>query len=354
MQSDIIINASSKLYVTYFLLDRIGMKTIRTKSIFRWISLLVLSVLALSLCLLDCSAEEHTVLIFILGSDLETDSGSVTDDLMEITRATKDIPVRVIAYLGGSMVWWMPELENSRCYVLEIEQGTRKIIQDYGEQTSSNAARFGSFLKQYGHNGDDLILWGHGLPGGKGIGYDSIAGNDTLTLSEIQEGLRKSSLKLRLIGFDACNMATLEAAWSVLPYSEYFAASPEVEALSGWNYRNVLSHLSLQDNNAPEALKQDFVKTGRREIRRKPLTVLRLSDLKVYADSVIRVLDTTPAYSESVTLNELAESCWDREAGEMIMKLLGNQMLLISGREEGDQFILPDIQEAYNAFINRK
>lgn len=319
----------------------------------RRISVIAL-LLVLSVFLPGCHAESHTILIYILGSDLERDSGSATNDLMEITRATKETPVKVIAYLGGCTTWWMPGLESSHCYAVEIEQGNRRILYDYGQLTSSDTEPFASFMTEYGHNGDDLIIWGHGLPGGKGIGSDITADNDSLSLAEIQTGLEICGLKLRLVGFDACKMATLEAAWIVLPYAAYFAASTEEEALSGWNYRDTLSVLNAPEKNAPEKLRSQAIRGNSGNILRKTLTVLNLADCENQAAILCRVLDTAPLFSTPVLLNELAESCQDREAGEVIQRLLDGQHLLVSGMEREDRFVLPGIQDAYIAFANRE
>lgn len=43
-------------------------------------------------------------------------------------------------------------------------------------------------------------------------------------------------VKVRILGFDACLMASAEVAFTVSPYADYLIASQEVEPGNGWNY----------------------------------------------------------------------------------------------------------------------
>lgn len=69
------------------------------------------------------------------------------------------------------------------------------------------------------------------------------------------------SKKLGLIGFDACLMASLEISAMLSPYTEYVAASPEVE-VSSWNYQRFLAGIDAAvDNKTEDGLDLMYIAT---------------------------------------------------------------------------------------------
>ena len=299
-------------------------------------------------------AEEQTILMYMLGCDLESESGAATDDLMEILHTTAESHIHVIAYLGGSEAWWMPGLENDHCYTVKIQQGKMEILQDHGRQVSASKKQFLQFLTSYAHNGDDLILWGHGFPGFEGIGVDKIANEDKLSLAEMKEAFTEGRLHFRLIGFDACEMATLEAAWTFAPYADYFAASPEIEAVSGWNYSATIQALENTDADAPLQLREMALQAAKRNPSVLPLTVIDEKELTQSAPSINRLLNSSIQSAETVSLTQLAAVCSDKEAGMTVLNTLDGQALMISNPGADTSVELPDIQENYVSFLFRR
>ena len=77
-----------------------------------------------------CAAERTTVLIYMCGSDLESDIGSATADLNEIIRA--DLPadgdVRVLVATGGAESWWTEEISPDSLGIYEVnEEGLTRL-----------------------------------------------------------------------------------------------------------------------------------------------------------------------------------------------------------------------------------
>ena len=316
--------------------------------------IIILSLSIFYLTMNSSFAEKQTVLLYMMGCDLETDSGAATEDLIEVLRATKESSVHVIAYLCGSESWWLPGLENGHCYAIEIQQGNMTLLRDFGRQPSATDEQFSLFLREYGKSENDLILWGHGFPGFTGIGVDSLMDEDTLTLAEIQKGLQASGLHFRLIGFDACEMATLEAAWLLAPYADWFAASPQIEALSGWDYRAVIRYLSDMENDAPLKLREAGLQAARRNPSVLPLTVIDENHIIENADNINQILDGAMYPGEPVSLAQLAASCPDREAGDAVLRLLDGQILTLFNPDENLTVSLPGIQDSYAAFLTRR
>jgi hypothetical protein len=88
-----------------------------------------------------------------------------------------------------------------------------------------------------------LILNDHGSSW-PGVGADGSAGNDQLTLQElhdgIAEGLETAGVdNLDILGFDACLMATYEAASTLQDVATRMIASQELEPGYGWDYTSL-------------------------------------------------------------------------------------------------------------------
>ena len=199
-----------------------------------------------------------------------------------------------------------------------------------------------------------MILWGHGFPGFEGIGVDKIANEDKLSLAEMKEAFTEGRLHFRLIGFDACEMATLEAAWTFAPYADYFAASPEIEAVSGWNYSATIQALENTDADAPLQLREMALQAAKRNPSVLPLTVIDEKELTQSAPSINRLLNSSIQSAETVSLTQLAAVCSDKEAGMTVLNTLDGQALMISNPGADTSVELPDIQENYVSFLFRR
>ena len=203
--------------------------------------LLLLCVFFFSTAVPQASAEQQTVLIYMLACDLETDSGAATKDLLEIMKASNDInELKIIVYIGGSEKLWFSGLEHARCYDLAFESGECTIINDLGRVTSAEQNSLLRFLNAYGTDGIDLILWGHGSGKSTELGYDDLFDRDTINLAELTGALKESGLHFRMIGFDACEMASEKMLEAVIPFAELFVGPSETEEINGWNYAELL------------------------------------------------------------------------------------------------------------------
>ncbi len=113
-------------------------------------------------------------------------------------------------------------------------------------------------LKEANHTPGDyslLVLWGHAYRFGFGNAAvsDGIDGIDFAELTrvlrdtqrELQARMGTSELpKLDVIGFDACDLATVEAAVQLSEFANYMLASQVGIPLPGWPYTRVLDRLA--------------------------------------------------------------------------------------------------------------
>ena len=200
---------------------------------------------------LDAIGEVQTIMVYLVGSDLESDYGNASLDLDEMETAGVDTAHNnILVYAGGASEWQDRGLSSDECTVLLLTDTGFVPVDTYPAENMGDPLTLSSFLN-YGFDffpadSYSLILWDHG--GGPVLGYGVDENfRDLLTLDELSEALEDSvgahMTKLEWIGFDACLMSSLEVASVLAPYANYMIASQETEPGWGWNY-DFLSELS--------------------------------------------------------------------------------------------------------------
>src|SRR5690606_29676842 len=125
---------------------------------------------------------------------------------------------------------------------LRVESGSVEELEDLGEVEMGDAESLQDViewgLEQAKTVKVALVMWDHGG------GWNEFGNDDShrseLTLPEIRDALEagltaaEREVKLDLIGFDACLMATYETARELEPFAQYLLASQELEPGNGW------------------------------------------------------------------------------------------------------------------------
>ena len=225
------------------------------------ISLLGIIIVLLSILLFTGDNTSRTIMIYMVGSDLESKLGIATADLEGIDPKKIDLKHNnILLYTGGTTEWknYISNEENA-LYIL-TEDGFGK-IEKYDKENMGSPNTLTSFLN-YGYDNYetdtyDLILYDHGGAISGAI-FDDFT-NDNLSLSDFSEALRNSRFnennKLDVVLFDTCLNGTLEVANVFKDYANYLVASEEVSYGS-----NVYSTLAfLNDINNASSI--DFGKT---------------------------------------------------------------------------------------------
>lgn len=188
------------------------------------------------------TSTSRTIMIYMIGSDLESDGGMASLDVKEIENSGFDLTKNnVVIYAGGAKKW-ENSFQNNAIYEL-TEAGFTKVNQD-NKSSMGNPQTLTNFLdyvdNNYSSDKYSLILWDHGAGPIVGYGIDELYESDSLMLKELEMAFENSSLlsknKLEFIGFDACLMSSVEVANSVKDYSNYMIASQDLEPGFGWDY----------------------------------------------------------------------------------------------------------------------
>jgi len=213
---------------------------VQMKRIFGLLLALALLLGALSPAIL---AEEAgwVILVYLAGTDLETESGAASLDLIEMAQASTGPEPLFVVQTGGTREWALPDLiPNDRLARFEV-RGKDLVPLAEAELASMGAAGtlrdFVTWgMETYPAARHGLIVWDHGSGSINGVVFDELFDNDSLSLMEIAEALAGFENAFEFIGFDACLMATLETAQTLAPFARYMVASEELEPGSGWDY----------------------------------------------------------------------------------------------------------------------
>lgn len=186
-----------------------------------------------------------TLMIYMMGSDLESRSGAGTSDLEELENSGIDTDsVNVVVYCGGAPRWQNDMVTKDENAVLLLTKKGFKAVEGMGSVSMGEADCLKDFLnyahKNYPADNYALVLWNHGNGPVMGYGKDMLFDNDSLTLAEMKTAMASSPFKgenkLEWVGFDACLMASAELSCIWAPYADYLVASQEIEPAFGWNY----------------------------------------------------------------------------------------------------------------------
>ena len=190
----------------------------------------------------------YTLMIYIVGSDLESGDGAASSDLKEIASATSGTNLNIIVQTGGTKRWWVSGIGAGKVQRWEIRDGKMMQLADLGRTNMASPDTLYDFIKfassNYPANRYSLILWDHGGGSVAGYGWDEVYSSQHLDLSGINKALAASGIKFDFVGFDACLMGSVEVAYMLEPYADYLIASEETEPSSGWYYTKFVSALA--------------------------------------------------------------------------------------------------------------
>lgn len=190
--------------------------------------------------------QTQVLMIYMVGSDLESERGLASADIREIQESGFDEErLQIILCTGGAAYWWNDSVSADECAVFEVHADELKKVYTLNDDNMSEPAAVTEFMDfAYGNYAADsysMILWDHG--GGAVVGYGGDENHyyDMLALYQLREAFADTKMtaegkKLEWIGFDACLMGMLEVADTCAPYADYLVASEGMTADSGWDY----------------------------------------------------------------------------------------------------------------------
>ena len=191
---------------------------------------------------------------YLCGSDLESNGGFATSDLMEMMEVALPENVRVIIQTGGAKTWQnnVVDADILQRYVYDSEGLT--LVDELPPASMGDAATLTDFLRyckqNYPAEKTAVLFWNHGGGSVSGAAFDERYGYDSLTLDEMHTAFGRvweadeNNPPLELVGFDTCLMATVDVVGTFAGTARYLVASEEVEPANGWDYTGWLGALA--------------------------------------------------------------------------------------------------------------
>ncbi len=187
-----------------------------------------------------------TVLVYMIGSNLESESGCGTMDIQEMCDAGIGKNVNLIIEAGGAKKWQNSVISAGKLGRYKVESNGIITVDERNKSSMVNKDEITDFIKwgvkNYPADSYNLIFWNHGGGTLAGFGMDELFKGD-LSIGDISSAVKASNTHFNFIGFDACLMGTVETAYSLAPYADYLIASEEEEPGYGWYYTGWLKAL---------------------------------------------------------------------------------------------------------------
>lgn len=182
----------------------------------------------------DFQENTRTIMIYMVGSDLESEAMIPSNDLAAINPNEVDLDnVNVLLYTGGTTKWHN-FISNDENAIYELTKDGFIKIKTYPKENMGSPETFTTFLNfgydNYITENYDLIIYDHG-GAIDGAVYDDFT-DDHLSLADFKMALANSPFnednKLELVLFRTCLNGTIEVADVFDDYADYLVASTEV------------------------------------------------------------------------------------------------------------------------------
>lgn len=191
---------------------------------------------------------------YLCGSDLESNGGFATTDLMEMMEVQLPENVNIVIQTGGSNVWQNEYMDPTKLQRWLFNSEGLQLLEEQESANMGDSQTLYEFLdfanSNYPADKVAVTFWNHGGGSVSGAAFDEIYGQDSLDLAEMYKAFDavwpadKENPALELVGFDTCLMATVDVAAVFQNFSRYLVASEEVEPGNGWYYTGWLGELA--------------------------------------------------------------------------------------------------------------
>ena len=195
-------------------------------------------------------AKSATIMVYVNGSDLESDYGAASEDISEMIASGVGNNVNVIIQTMGTKQWQNYGIASDTAQTYRIKDGELELLRDDLGQldctSKDTLSEFISYCKsEFPADRYLMIFWDHGGGPVYGFGYDQWQAEDaSLTISEIAQAFSENSdIRFDIVGMDCCIMASVETCLAFAPYCKYTLLSEDFESGLGWSYTKWMGRL---------------------------------------------------------------------------------------------------------------
>ena len=191
-----------------------------------------------------------TVLVYLNGSDLESQAGEATSDIAEMLESGIGANANVVIETLGTSEWQDYGIASDHTQRYIVNQGKLELVDDsLGQLDTTDPKTLADFIKwgveKYPADRYILLFWDHGAGPVYGFGYDEFQSEESaLTLDEMKQALEANpDVHFDIIGMDCCIMGSLETCLVLQPFCDYMVVSEDFEPGIGWSYERWMGML---------------------------------------------------------------------------------------------------------------
>lgn len=191
---------------------------------------------------------------YLCGSDLESNGGFATTDLLEMMEVQLPENINIVIQTGGAAVWQNEYMDPAKLQRWLFNKEGLQLLEEQETANMGDAQTLYEFLQfanaNYPADKVAVTFWNHGGGSVGGAAFDELHEMDSLDLTEMYQAFdavwpaNKENPALELIGFDTCLMATVDVAAVFQNFSHYLVASEELEPGNGWYYTGWFGELA--------------------------------------------------------------------------------------------------------------
>lgn len=207
-----------------------------------------------------------TILLYMNGSDLESDDGSATTDLLEMVHGMQPGNVTLLVQTMNTKRWSNDfNISSKKTQRFELtESGLNLVDNSLGQLSCLESSTLEDFIRwgttNYPADRYILLFWDHGGGPIYGFGYDDITeSEDMLSTDEIQLALKNAGTYFDFIGMDCCLMSSMELCCSLYDFCDYCILSEDFESGYGWYYTDWLSAFCSNSSMPTEELGKHII-----------------------------------------------------------------------------------------------
>ncbi|MCR4804127.1 MAG: clostripain [Clostridia bacterium] len=274
--------------------------------------------------------ETWAIYWYLCGSDLESNYGCGTNDLLEVFNVPLPDNITVVIETGGSKRWHNDTMQTRVLQRYVYSSRGFELVENLDLANMGNPNTLASFLKfckdNYPADHTMMLFWDHGGGSVAGVAFDELNNYNSLTLDEIHTAfdtvynLSETNPPFELVGFDTCLMATVDMAATLKDISKYMVASEEVEPGGGWYYNDWLAKLAADPSMDGAALGKIICDsyyrgcTKERIVAKATLSLVDLQKLdglldayETFGDAVLMAASVDPSFTNRFA--RMATSC---------------------------------------------
>ncbi len=248
----------------------------------------------------------RTIMLYMVGSDLESTGGVASFDLKDIVGNNIDLDnINVLIMAGGSKVWHN-FVKNDELGIYEITKAGYKKVKKFDLSNMGSSDTLSLFVNyvhdNYHSSKYDMIFWNHGL-GAVGLEDDELY-DDYLDISELKLAFEDSPFmneKLELVVFNNCMAGNIHFASIMKNFAEYMVASEEVMYVgSNLDRLNFINNIKKEDSG---------YEIGLSYIRKSDESMSNLDKMKYGdLDTTLSIIDLSKIDSVEKNLNAFFNS----------------------------------------------